>query len=111
MDAVFQNFPFYLGAVFALAAAFAFLIFLRGLLTGFPHIITIDANEEHQTLYRIRAVWGVVLLVDIFLIWVVIRFIESLFGYGQVNTALFPWIVMLWILWQLLAWWILPKKV
>ena len=63
----------WIGYFFAFAAALAFLVFLRGFLSGVPHFFTLSAREDYQLLHRIRVTWGIVLLVFILAIWELLR--------------------------------------
>jgi hypothetical protein len=99
---------YFLGFILSFAAGFAFLIFLRGFFSGVGHLFTIDHHDEHLLHSRLRAVWGVVLLLDIFMIWVVIRTIASFFGGPAINVSLTETIFGLYIFWQIIAWFILP---
>jgi hypothetical protein len=77
-DVVFADPVTYVGYVFAFVAAIAFLTFLRGFLSGFPSLFTMNWNEEHQEHYRIYATWGVMMLLYIFILWEIVRWV--LFG-------------------------------
>jgi zinc transporter ZupT len=69
----------YLGFVFAFAAAFAFLIFLRGFLSGSHHLFTLAGHDEYLYDSRRRATWGLFLLIAIFIVWEVVRWFFGLF--------------------------------
>jgi hypothetical protein len=60
--------------LFSLAAAFAFITFLRGFLSGFKQLTTINENSEELEHFRTYATWGVVLLAFLFGLWETIRF-------------------------------------
>ncbi len=94
---------YYLGVVLSFAAGFAFLIFLRGFLSGVGQLFTIDKSEYYLPRYRKRATWGIVLLLDIFLLWICVRMLEALFVQAPINWPFTFWIVGLWVLWQLVA--------
>lgn len=64
---------YYLGLVFAFLAALAFLVFLRGFLSGSPHLFTISGNEGHLHHHRVRQTWGVLALLAIFIVWEIVR--------------------------------------
>jgi len=101
--------PLYsIGFLLSFAAGFAFLIFLRGFLSGVGHLFTIDHHRHHLDDARLRAVWGTVLLFDIFMVWVAIRTVASFFGGPAINIPVTETIFVLYILWQLIAWLILP---
>ena len=68
--------PLYtLGVLFSLASGVAFVIFLGGFFAGFAHLFTMDHNDKHMEHARMRATWGVLLLIALFLLWKVIRFL------------------------------------
>lgn len=69
----------YIGALLAFAAALAFLTFLRGFLSGFPHFFTLSSHDEHQHHHRVRVMWGFMLLVVIYLAWRLLSWFGSLF--------------------------------
>ncbi len=101
--------PLYsLGFVLAFAAGFSFLIFIRGFLSGVGHLFTIDHHDDHLSHARMRAVWGIVLMFDVFMVWVVIRSIAALFGGPPVNVNLTYWIFGFYIIWQAWAYFFLP---
>lgn len=103
--------PLYsLGFILSFAAGFAFLIFIRGFFSGVGHLLTIDHHDEHMAHSRFRAVWGVVLLVDIFMLWVAVRTVASFFGGPAIDVSLTETIFGLYILWQIVALFILPKS-
>ncbi len=64
---------------FSVAAGLAFLLFLRGFLSGLKQLSTIDENVEHLEHYRTRAIHGVTLLVVIFIAWEAFRWFIGLF--------------------------------
>lgn len=76
-DAIFADPMFYLGYLFAFAAAIAFLIFLRGFLSGLPKVFTMDWHEEHQEHHRVRVTWGFFLLLYLFVVWQLVRFVAG----------------------------------
>ena len=59
----------YLAVALAFVAAFGFLIFLRGFLSGSGHLVTIDHNAEYLDLARTRVVWGVLIMLTCFVLW------------------------------------------
>ncbi|HEY4501706.1 MAG TPA: hypothetical protein VJJ20_01390 [Candidatus Paceibacterota bacterium] len=79
-DVVFAHPLLYVGYVFAFVAAIAFLVFLRGFLSGLPKVFTMDAHEEHQEHHRTRVTWGFFMLLYLFIIWEIVRWIAGLFG-------------------------------
>ncbi len=79
LNSFFANPMLYIGYAFALCAALAFLVFLRGLLSGIPHLSTFSSNEEHLEHHRTRATWGVMLLLFIFILWEAVQWVAGLF--------------------------------
>ncbi|HVZ76096.1 MAG TPA: hypothetical protein VG934_02370 [Candidatus Paceibacterota bacterium] len=63
--------------------ALSFVTFLRGLLTGLPHLFTINVHAEHLEHSRVYVVWGVLLLAWLFMLWEGIRVVTAFFE-GQV---------------------------
>jgi hypothetical protein len=78
---VINNFFWLIGAGFALYAAYAFLVFLRGFLLGLNHLFYIDSNADHVEHARDHVVGGVVALYLLFAIWVNLKMVASLFGF------------------------------
>lgn len=95
---------YYLGYVFALCAGLAFVLFLRGFLSGFGHVLKQDGNVEHMEHYRVRAIWGVLLLTVFFGVWEILRWISSWFGYGSVSeaTIVIAVLTFFFLLWRIL---------
>ena len=101
-----------IGFILSFAAAFGFLIFLRGFLSGAGHLITIDHHDEHLSHARARAIWGVVIMIDAFMLWVVVRVLASFFGGPAINVPLTEWTLGLYAVWQIWAYFMLqdPPK-
>lgn len=74
-DVIFASPLTYLGYIFAFMAACAFLVFIRGFLSGIPKVFTMDYHDEHQEHHRVRATWGVMMLVYLFVAWEVVRYV------------------------------------
>lgn len=72
-NAVFSHPLYSLGVLFSLAAGAAFATFLGGFLSGIGHVFTIDHNDKHMEHARMRAVWGVLLLIALFILWELVR--------------------------------------
>jgi hypothetical protein len=79
-DLVFAHPLLYLGYAFAFVAAIAFLVFLRGFMSGLPRIFTLDAHEEHQHHHRVRVTWGFFMLLYLFIVWELLRWAFGLFS-------------------------------
>ncbi len=83
-DVVFANPMLYLGYLFAFMSAVAFLIFLWGFASGLPKVFTISWHDEHQEHNRVRVTWGFMMLVYLFIIWELLRWIlGGIFGLFQ----------------------------
>ena len=84
-DLVFANPMLYIGYLFALLAAYAFIKFLAGFAAGLPKVFTMDAHEEHQEHFRVRVTQGFLMLVYLFIAWEIVRWVLggvlTLFGH------------------------------
>ena len=80
LDSLFSNPMTYLGVVFAFVAALAFLVFLRGFLSGLPAMFTLVSHDEHQKHHRVRVTWGVISLIALFIIWQLVRGVAGFFA-------------------------------
>lgn len=74
-DVVFANPMLYLGYVFAFLGAIGFVIFFMGFAAGLPRVFTMDWHEEHQEHHRVRATWGFFIMVYVFIVWEILRWI------------------------------------
>lgn len=87
MDALVQSFfadpMYYIGFCFAFVAAIAFLAFLRGFLTGSPHLFTMNGHEGHLGHSRFRATWGVTGLFGLIIAWEALRTLAAWLGIGS----------------------------
>ena len=72
-DSFWHDPLFYVGIPVAFLAAIAFLTFLRGFLSGFPHFITLSSHEEHQKHHREHVERGTMMLVALFVGWELLR--------------------------------------
>lgn len=82
LNAFFADPMYYVGLIFAFTAAIAFLTFIRGFFTSFPHLLTISVHEGHLKRYRFRVVWGVTGLFGLLLAWETLRWVLSRLGIG-----------------------------
>lgn len=98
-----MNWLYLIGALLSFLAAWSFLIFLRGFLSGIPYVFSDNGNEEHMDHYSVRSTWGFLLLIPIFVLWEILRGIATWFGYGDANTAT-TWVMI--VLGALIAWFI-----
>lgn len=83
INGFFADPMYYLGICFAFVAAIAFLAFIRGFFTSFPHLLTIAAHEGHLKNYHFRVTWGAVGLFGLLLAWETLRWVLSWFGVGD----------------------------
>jgi hypothetical protein len=97
------NWFYFLGVVLSFVGALGFLTFLRGFGLGLNQIFYIDGHAEHVNHARIHAVQGLVIMVQMFVIWVVIKMAAAFLGFGQVNMALGFWILFVYSLLALLC--------
>ena len=103
MDAVWINFLYNplipIGMLLAVLAAFAFLLFLRGFLSGFLYLFTLNGNDEFLHPARVRVLWSFLLLLMLFCIWEFLRWVGSLFSGnpapGGIGFAVFLFILLL----------------
>jgi hypothetical protein len=82
-----MNWFYLIGALLSFLAAWSFLIFLRGFLSGISYVFSDNGNADHMGHYSVRTVWGFLLLIPIFVIWEVLRGVATWFGYGNANTT------------------------
>jgi hypothetical protein len=75
---VFYNPLPFIGAVISFFAVVAFLVFLRGFLSGVMYLFTLNGNDDFLLPARIRVAWGFLLLVFFFCLWQYIRFAGAL---------------------------------
>ncbi len=92
--------PVYIFITFlSVFAAFAFIIFLAGFLSGLQHLYKIDENADNLVTYRTRAFWGASLLVVLFFIWESVRAVAGIItssnemSYSALYTIAFIWVV------------------
>ncbi|MEK7567489.1 MAG: hypothetical protein AAB513_01030 [Patescibacteria group bacterium] len=77
-DTFVSNALLYIGFLLSVFAAISVLIFVRGFLVGARHLISIDGNDENLNPARIRIVWGILLLLFIFVFWEIIRWFANI---------------------------------
>ncbi len=92
------NWYFVLGVALSFIVAIGFLTFFRGFMLGLNQIFYIDGHEEHVDHARVHSTHGLVIMVQVFVIWVVIKMLASLVGVGHVNMALGFWILFVYSL-------------
>lgn len=78
VDSLVSDPLWYIGFLLATLAALAFLVFLRGFLSGVPHFFTLSSHDEHIHHHRVRVTWGFFLLLFLFILWQVIRWLADL---------------------------------
>lgn len=81
MDAVWINFFYHplipLGILFAVLSTFAFLLFLRGFLSGAIYLVNLNGNDDFLRPARQRVLWAFLLLVLFFCVWEFLRWIGA----------------------------------
>lgn len=96
-DSVYANPYLTLAGAFAFFAAISFLLFLRGFFSGIIPVFTIEGHEGHMLEHRVRAVWGLMLLLALFTIWEIVRVLGAfLSGAGGPWPG---WLVVLGFVW------------
>ncbi len=92
MNDVWINFVYnplpILGSVLAFFAAIAFLVFLRGFLSGLMYLFTLNGNDDFMKQGRIRVLWAYLLIFLIFGLWEVLRWIVAVIN-GTPRPATF----------------------
>ena len=78
---------FFIGAIISFVACLGFLIFLRGFLLGLNQLFYIDGHDDFVALARIRVTWGLVLMVNMFVLWVAVRGVATLLGFDTVEAG------------------------
>ena len=79
LESFFADPLYYIGVFFSVAAAVAFLIFLRGFFGGIIKTFTMNESDSHMDHRRVYSVWGVFLLAFLFILWEIVRWIANLF--------------------------------
>ncbi len=87
---------YYLGVCFAILGGFAFLIFLRGFISGVGNLFHMHGHDEHLQHARVRVVWGLYLMMATLGLWELIRIIA-----GQAPGSTIVLVIIL----LLPAWW------
>ncbi len=103
-NAFFADPLYYIGFCFAAVAAIAFLTFLRGLLSGSPHLFTIAAHDEHQDHHRYHVIRGLTGLFGLILAWETVRVIAALLGQGVAPIGAIVGLWMGYIVFGLAMW-------
>ncbi len=82
MDAVWINFLYNplipIGILLSFLAVCAFLLFLRGFLSGALYLFTLNGNDEFLKPARIRVLWSFMLLVLLFGMWEMFKWLGTL---------------------------------
>ncbi len=82
---IFANALFCVGSVIAFIACIGFLIFLRGVLLGITQVFYLDGHDDHVGHARVNSVWGVVIMVNMFALWVLIRGVATMLNFDNAN--------------------------
>lgn len=82
MDIVWINFLYNpllpIGILLSVLAAFAFLLFLRGFLSGALYLFTLNGNDDFLKPARVRVLWAFFLLVFFWCVWQTLLWIGSI---------------------------------
>ena len=78
---------FFIGAILAFIACIGFLIFLRGFLLGLTHLFYIDGHDMHTQEARVRSTWGAIMMINMFVVWVVVRAIATVVGHDTADLG------------------------
>ena len=85
----------------AFLAALSFLVYFRGFLGSVGNIFRMNAHEEHLEHAQAREIWGVYLLIFIFIVWEILRTVAIWLGFQDGDPSLGIWfagiIAVLWI--------------
>jgi hypothetical protein len=79
-EIIYTNPFFIIGALLSFVAALAFLVFLRGFLSGIQNAFLQQSHAGHHREHRLRTIWGVLLLIVIFIVWEIVRWFAGLFS-------------------------------
>lgn len=87
-----------IGAFLSIVAALAFLVLLRGFLSGVMYLFTLNGNDDFLLHARIRVLWGFMLLVFFWSVWEIARWVYALFTNtprpGTLGIALFLLLIL-----------------
>jgi hypothetical protein len=93
MDVVWINFLYNpllpIGILFSLLAVLAFLVALRGFLSGVLYIFTLNGNDDFNKAARIRVMWGFLLLIFLWSLWQVFVFIGAIVTGSPISPGFF----------------------
>ena len=98
-QAFIDNPLLYLGGCLCVLAAYGFTTFLSGFLSGSGHIIMHDGHVEHQEHAQIHAVNGAFQITAAFLLWEILRFVATIFGYDTANMTVSIILVVFLVVW------------
>jgi uncharacterized membrane protein len=95
--------PFhYIEMLIAFLAALSFLVYLRGFLGSVGNIVRISGHEEHVEHAQVRVIWGLYLLIFLFVFWEILRTIAIWLGFQDGDPSLGLWlagiIAVVWVL-------------
>lgn len=79
---------YFIGFVFAIIGAMGVGLFFAGLFPGLPHLFTLSTHDGHQDHYRVRIVWGTLILIHVFILWEVVRLVGSWFTGEVVDPSI-----------------------
>lgn len=87
-DVFYQNPMPWIALVFACIGAFGFILFTIGFFAGLSHLFTLSAHEGHMAHRRVRATWGVLIMIHAYIVWEVVRVVAGWFGGPPGNPGL-----------------------
>ncbi len=88
------NWQYVIAVLLSFMGVMGFLIFLRGFLLGFGHIIYINVHAEHFEHAQARTMWGFIIMLNAFAWWVLFKGVLALVGLTTVNVPLTLWILI-----------------
>ncbi len=91
-QAIYGDPLYYVGLFLVFWAAIGFLTFIRGFLSGVPHLFTYDGDDEYLPEHRMRAMWGPIILMSAWGVWELVRWLAAVFT--GTSEALSFWLVL-----------------
>lgn len=79
---------YFIGFAFAAMACMGVGLFFAGLFPGLPHLFTLSTHDGHQDHYRVRIVWGTLILIHVFILWEIVRLVGSWFTGEVVDSGI-----------------------
>lgn len=88
MDALYAHPMYFIGLVFTILGGMGVGLFFAGLFPGLPHLFTLSTHDGHQDHYRVRIVWGTLILIHVFILWEIVRLVGSWFTGETVDPGI-----------------------